>query len=155
LADLGESAVDALVRGLDAGGEIHGKRIRALLVHSPRAAELLAEAFKSPAVNVQVNAALAMGELGKERVGPGLPLLLGARTGGDARTREAVRIALKLIEGPGEAQPRPIAVAGFEERFLTLAELDKHKAEVEKHTERDLRNLAPDGREGGRGNVAP
>src|SRR5262249_53354395 len=97
LADLGEAAVDALVRGLAPGGGTHGVRIRAPLVRSPRAAALLAEAFKSPAVNVQVNAALAMGELGKEGVGPGLPLLLGARTGGDARTREAVRIALKLI----------------------------------------------------------
>jgi HEAT repeat protein len=154
LADLGEAAVDELVRGLDTGNESHGRRIRALLLRSPRAATLLADAFKSPAVNVQVNAALGMGELGKEGVGPGLPLLLGARTGGDARTREAVRIALKAIEGPGEARPRAIAVDGFEERYFSLAELDKHRAEVEKHAEKDLRILVQDGRDVVRANVA-
>jgi len=154
LVELGEAAVDALLRGLDTASETHGREVRALLVRSPRAPALLVEAFKSPAVNVQVNAALAMGELGKDRVGPGLPFLLGARTGGDGRLREAVRIALAAIDGPGDTGPRAITVDGFDDRCLPYAELEKHKAELSKFAESDLPAYLRDGRDVLRANAA-
>ena len=74
---------------------------------------ILIEAFRSPAVNVQVNAALGLGLLGRERVGAGLAALHGARTGGDARTREAVRRALDMIEPRGPDRPE----AGHDRRL--------------------------------------
>jgi HEAT repeat protein len=153
LEPLGVAAQDALVKGLETGSEPHGLRVGALIGKLPRAAEILGEAFKSPAVNVQVNAALGLGMLGKARVGVGLEPLLGARTGGDARTREAVRRALDMIQGPRDAGPRSIAIDGFEERFLAANEVDKHKAELERAIG-DLAAYLQDGRDVVRANAA-
>ncbi|HEY0191148.1 MAG TPA: hypothetical protein VGC42_08500, partial [Kofleriaceae bacterium] len=71
LEPLGAQAQDALLKGLETGSETGGWNVGALIAKLPAAPEALAEAFRSPAVNVQVNAALALGMLGKVRVGAG------------------------------------------------------------------------------------
>ncbi|CAN5918126.1 hypothetical protein BH11MYX3_BH11MYX3_09520 [soil metagenome] len=154
LARLGAAASDALVKGLETGSEEGGRRVGELIAKLPNASSLLAEAFKSPAVNVQVNAALGFGILGKERVGAGLAALHGARTGGDARTREAVRRALDVIEPRGDTGPKPVTIDGFEERFLGPAELEKAKAAVTAAGVGDLTAYLTDGREIVRANAA-
>ncbi len=148
LAVLGGAAREALLRGLDAGGEAHGLRVGELIGKLPDAAKLLAEAFSSPAVNVQVNAALGLGLL-RGKVGAGLAVLLGARTGGDARTREAVRRALEMIDPKAETGPARIAIEGFEDRFLSLAELAKDQLSTQ-----DLVAYLADGRDHVRANAA-
>lgn len=154
LAGMGDLVRDALLKGLDAGAEAHGLRVGALIGKLPRAAETLTEAFKSPAVNVQVNAALGLGLLGPGKVGVGLAALHGARTGGDARTREAVRRALDMIEPKGPAGPRAVPIEGFEDRFLTAAEIEKAKGALGGITVDDLVGHLQDGRDVVRANAA-
>lgn len=154
LAALGEPVKEALVRGLETGSEEGGRRTGELIGRLRDASAILVEAFRSPAVNVQVNAALGLGMLGPDRVGPGLASLHGARTGGDARTRDAVRRALEMIEPKGPAGPRPVAVDGFEDRFLTPAELDKHRPELDRVGAADLTAHLQDGRDVVRANAA-
>ena len=122
--------------------------------HRLGSAEVLTEAFRSPAVNVQVNAALGLGMLGKARVGVGLAALHGARTGGDARTREAVRKALEMISPSGKTGPAQVAVDGFEDRFLSASELDAHKAELGAVAVDDFLAYLQDGRDVVRANAA-
>jgi len=153
LAALGLQVEDALVRGLDAGSEAHGLRVGELIGKLPRAAEILSEAFKSPAVNVQVNAALGLGLL-RDRVGVGLQALHGARTGGDARTREAVRRAIEMIDPKGDSGPQAVAIEGFEDRFLAAAELEKHKPALERIGVADLAAYLQDGRDVVRANAS-
>ena len=154
LSRLGAAAAEALVKGLETGSEEGGRRVGELIGKLSNASALLTEAFKSPAVNVQVNAALGLGLLGKERVGAGLAALHGARTGGDARTRVAVRTALELIEPRGETGPKAVTIDGFEERFLSAADLDKAKAAVAAAGVGDLTAYLTDGREVVRANAA-
>ncbi len=154
LAKLGPAAVDALVKGLETGSEDGGRRVGELIGKLSNASSLLTEAFKSPAVNVQVNAAVGLGLLGKERVGAGLAALHGARTGGDARTREAVKSALELIEPRGETGPKAVTIDGFEDRFLSAADLEKAKAAVTAAGMGDLTAHLTDGREVVRANAA-
>jgi HEAT repeat protein len=154
LEPFGAKAADALVKGLETGSEDGGRRVGEVIGKLPNAAELLTEAFRSPAVNVQVNAAIGLGMLGRERVGVGLAALHGARTGGDARTREAVRRALEMINPSGRTGPAPVAIDGFEERFLPAADLDKHKAALEKLGVSDLTEHLQDGRDVVRANAA-
>ncbi|HUS33597.1 MAG TPA: HEAT repeat domain-containing protein [Kofleriaceae bacterium] len=155
LSAFGERAIDALVKGLEAGGEEHGRRVAELITKSPRAADLLTEAFGSAAVNVQVNAAAGLGMLGKNGVGAkGLAALHGARTGGDVRTRAAVRAALDIIEAKGDTGPKEVSIAGFEDRFLAAADLDKAKAELERAGVADLTAHLTDGRDVVRANAA-
>lgn len=154
LADLATAAREALLRGLETGSEEGGRRVGELIGRLPDAAALLVEAFKSPAVNVQVNAALGLGLLGPDRVGPGLASLHGARTGGDARTREAVRRALDMIEPKGPAGPKPVSIPDFEDRFLSAAELDKHRPELERVGAADFAAYLQDGRDIVRANAA-
>jgi HEAT repeat protein len=149
LAVLGGAAREALLRGLDAGAEAHGLRVGELIGKLPDAAKLLADAFSSPAVNVQVNAALGLGLL-RGKVGAGLAVLLGARTGGDARTREAVRRALAMIDPKQDGGPKAIAIEGFEERFLSIADL----AKPEHLSTQDLVAYLADGRDHVRANAA-
>ena len=66
---------------------------------------------------------------GPGRDGAGLAALHGARTGGDARTREAVR-ARSTDRARGPDGPQDGRVDGFEERFLSAADLEKGKAEI-------------------------
>jgi HEAT repeat protein len=146
LEALGAAAREALVKGLDAGVEAHGVRVGALIGKLPDAARTLTDAFQSPAVNVQVNAALGLGLL-KSKVGVGLAALHGARTGGDARTREAVRRALEMIDPKSEEGPQAVAVEGFEERYLTPADLEKAKAALEQVGVADLITHLTDGRD--------
>lgn len=154
LEPLGARAADALIRGLETGSEAGGWRVGELITRLPGAAELLTEAFRSPAVNVQVNAALGLGMLGKSRVGVGLAALHGARTGGDARTREAVRRALEMINPSGQTGPAAVKVDGFEERFLAASEIDAHKAELQSVGVTDLLAHLQDGRDVVRANAA-
>ncbi len=154
LEQLGARVQDAVIRGLETGSEAGGRRAGELIGKLPGAAEILTEAFRSPAVNVQVNAALGLGALGAARVGVGLPALLGARTGGDGRTREAVRAALARIQPSGATGPAPIRVEDFEERFLLAAELEGHKAELERVGVQELVGHLQDGRDVVRGNAA-
>jgi HEAT repeat protein len=155
LAGLGAAAEDALFGGLETGSEAGGWRVGELIAKLANPAQRLAESFKSPAVNVQVNAAHALGMLGKDRVGVGLQPLLGARTGGDARTRAAVRKALEMIDPPRDTGPKAVQVEGFEERFLTAAELEKHKAELERIGVADfIAYIQGDGRDAVRANAA-
>ncbi|HEY0481079.1 MAG TPA: HEAT repeat domain-containing protein [Kofleriaceae bacterium] len=154
LEPLGARALDALVRGLETGSETGGRWVGELIGKLANAAEVLTEAFRSPAVNVQVNAALGLGMLGKARVGAGLAALHGARTGGDARTREAVRRALEMIQPSGQTGPAQIRIDGFEDRFLTPAELDAHKAELQGLGIDDYLAYLQDGRDVVRANAA-
>jgi HEAT repeat protein len=154
LEALGARVTDAVVRGLETGSEAGGRRAGALIGKLPGAAEMLTEAFRSPAVNVQVNAALGLGLLGADRVGVGMAALLGARTGGDARTREAVRAALAMINPSGATAPTPIQVEDFEDRFLLAAELDAHRAELQRVGVAELAGYLQDGRDVVRANAA-
>jgi len=56
--------------------------------------------------------------LGPRRVGKGRKALEGARTGGWERTREAVRKALDMLDGPRTTGPAEIPIEGFETRVL-------------------------------------
>jgi HEAT repeat protein len=154
LEPLGAKAADALVSGLATGSETGGWRVGEVISKLPGAAELLTEAFRSPAVNVQVNAALGLGMLGKSRVGAGMAALLGARTGGDARTREAVRRALEMINPSGQTGPTAVQIDGFEDRFLAASEIDAHKAELQRIGVNDLLAHLQDGRDVVRANAA-
>ena len=153
LEGMGGAALEALIKGLETGSEDGGRRVGELIAKLPNAAQVLTEQFKSPAVNVQVNSALALGMLGK-KVGAGLAALHGARTGGDARTRDAVRRALDVLEPRGETGPKPVQVPGFESQFLAPADLEKAKAEVEKTGVADLTGHLQDGRDVVRANAA-
>jgi HEAT repeat protein len=153
LEGLGASALDALIKGLETGSEEGGRRVGELFAKLSNASQVLTAQFKSHAVNVQVNSALALGLLGK-KVGAGLAVLHGARTGGDARTRDAVRRALDLIEPRGDSGPKQVQVEGFESRFLSAADLEKAKPEVEKAGVADLAGHLQDGRDVVRANAA-
>lgn len=154
LAELGPAAREALLAGLDAGEEAHGRRVAALVTRLPGAVELLCEAFRSPAVNVQVNAAISLGMLGRAKVGEGMSLLLGSRTGGDARTREAVRTALDMLKDDGPQMPPPSSVDGFEEQLLTTAQLDAQAAKVQAVGAEAFAACLQDGRDLVRANAA-
>src|SRR5205085_6638835 len=104
------------------------RRIVEVIGALPDASEILCDAFESPAVHVQVNAALGLGLLGNDRVAKGRKKLEGARTGGDARTREAVRKALDTLDGPKQSGPRSIEVAGFESQYLDAGAFGDGKA---------------------------
>jgi HEAT repeat protein len=154
LAPLGDRAKDALIRGLETGGEAHGRRVAELIGLLRDASEVLTTAFTSPAVNVQVNAALGLGMLGRDRIGAGLQSLLGARTGGDPRTREAVRRAIDLLGPKADAGPKPVAVDGFETRVLTAKDFESHKPELDRVGAGDFTMYLQDGREVVRANAA-
>ncbi len=155
LDKLGAHAQDVLLKGLETGSVTGGRHVGQLIGKLPDAAKLLVEAFKSPAVNVQVNAALGLGMLGADRVtAPGLAVLHGARTGGDARTRQAVREALDMIEPRGPTGPKSVSVDGFEDRYLSAADADKAKADLEKVGVADLTAYLQDGRDVVRANAA-
>ncbi|HEX4453466.1 MAG TPA: HEAT repeat domain-containing protein [Kofleriaceae bacterium] len=155
LGALGSRAEAALVKGLETGSEDGGRRVGELLAKLPNAPALLVREFASPAVNVQVNAARAMGLITKQQLGDAaMQALYGARTGGDARTRDAVRGALDRIEPRGATGPRAVAIEGFETRALTAADLDKGKAELTTVGPGDLAGHLQDGRELVRGNAA-
>ncbi len=124
------AVLPALLKGLETGDETHGRRILALLVPLPSAPQDLYAAFETPAVNVQVNAARGLGLLG-DRVGEGRALLESNRTGGDARTRRAVMQAIHLIDGPPPEGPPPIPIPGFEDKRLTVAELEASKDKID------------------------
>jgi HEAT repeat protein len=150
----GTVAASALVRGLETESEQGGRAVGRLIAKLPNASALLVEAFRSPAVNTQVYAALGLGQLGKARIGDGLATLLGARTGYDARTCAAVREALDQIEPRRATGPKAVAVDGFEARVLTAAELDKQKAELAAAGTADLVQHLHDGRDVVRANAA-
>ena len=154
LAGLGEATRDALVRGLEAPDEEHGRRVVELIGRLPDAAELLTAAFRGPAVNVQVNAALGLGLLGRDRVGPGLAALAGARTGGVARTREAVRRAFEMLEARGDTGPRPVPIDGFDDRVMPADELATHRGDLLGAGVGDLTIYLRDGRDAVRANAA-
>jgi len=154
LAPLGARALDALIRGLETGSETGGRWVGEMIGKLANAAELLTEAMRSPAVNVQVNAAIGLGMLGRDRVGPGLGALQGARTGGDARTREAVRRALEMINPAGKTGPAAIPLDGFEDRFLGAGEIDAGKAQLQGVGVADLIAHLQDGRDFVRANTA-
>ena len=151
---LGNTARDALIAGLETGNEAGGRRVGELIGKLPGPVDLLVEAFGSPAVNVQVNAALAMGMLGADRVGRAMQTLLGNRTGGDARTRDAVRRALDMLGPKGPTGPKTVAIEGFEERVLSAADIEKGKAELDKVGVADLIEYLHDGRDAVRANAA-
>ncbi len=153
LESWGEAAAEALVKGLETGSDIGGRRVGELLAKISNAPALLAEAFKSPAVNVQVNAALAMAWLGNSRLGAHKELLLNSRTGGDARTRAAVREALDRLDPKGAVGPKALSIDGFEGRFLTAVDLEKAKAELANAVP-DLVMYLQDGRDVVRSNAA-
>jgi HEAT repeat protein len=154
LASLGEAARDALVKGLETGSEAGGFRAGGLIARLPGASETLTEAFRSPAVNVQVNAALGLGQLGANKLGAGLEALHGARTGGDARTRAAVFRALEMLFPKGDTGPKSVTIDGFEDRYLSAAEVEKGKADIEKVGVADLVAHLQNGRDTIRANAA-
>jgi HEAT repeat protein len=154
LAALGALAMDALAVGLDAGDAAHGYRVGHLISKLPGGLQVFLNAFRSPAVNMQVNAAIGMGQLGAARVGEGMDALLGARTGGDARTREAVRKALEMLKDDGPAKPKADTIEGFEERLLTPEQMDSQAAKVQAVGVEGFASCLLDGRDLIRANAA-
>jgi HEAT repeat protein len=142
--------IGALVRGLETDAAVHGRRIAELINVFDDATEILCDAFDSPAVNVQVNAAIGLGMLGPKRVGKGRKALEGARTGGWERTREAVRKALDMLDGPRSQGPAEIPIEGFEARALGPEAF----ANAAKIPASDLVNYLHDGRSHVRANAA-
>ena len=106
------------------GEEKRGRRIAKLVSELPDGAEILATAFGSPAVNVQVNAARGIALLGPKRAGRGAKLVADALTGGDARTQAAARETMQIIVPP-DLGPPPIKFKGFDNSFLTPEDLGK------------------------------
>jgi uncharacterized protein YdbL (DUF1318 family) len=106
------------VRGLETDKPNHGRRICELINVFEDAVEILVDAIEGAAVNTQVNAALGLGMLGKDRVGKGRKALEERRTGADVRTRQAVFAALEALDGPRKSGPGAITVDGFETRIL-------------------------------------
>src|SRR5262249_20267676 len=153
LESWGEAAAEALAKGLETGSETGGRRVGELLAKLSNAPALFAEAFKGPAVNAQVNAALGMAWLGNSRLGAHKELLLNSRTGGDARTRAAVREALDRLDPKGAVGPKALTIDGFEVRFLAAADLEKGKAELANAVP-DLIMYLQDGRDIVRSNAA-
>jgi HEAT repeat protein len=142
--------IGALVRGLETDDPRHGKRIVEVINALPDASEILCDAFESPAVNVQVNAAIGLGMLGPQKVGKGRKALEGARTGGWERTREAVRKALDMLDGPRKTGPDEITIEGFETQVLEPAAF----ADPSKLSADDLAAYLIDGRPVVRANAA-
>ena len=90
----------ALIKGLETDDDTHARRIIEVINALPDAQEILCDAIESPAENVQVNAAIGIGVLGEKRAGSaGRRALETRRTGGFARTREAVFKALAMWKG--------------------------------------------------------
>jgi HEAT repeat protein len=143
--------IGALVRGLETDDPTHGRRIAELINVFDDAAEILCDAFESPAVNVQVNAATGLGMLGPKRVGKGRKALEGARTGGWERTREAVRKALDMLDGPRSKGPTEIQIDGFETRVLGAEAFASAAAKLPAN---DLVSYLHDGRAHVRANAA-
>jgi HEAT repeat protein len=141
----------ALIKGLETDSAVHGRRIAELINVFDDATEILCDAFESPAVNVQVNAAIGLGLLGPKRVGKGRKALEGARTGGWERTREAVRKALEMLDGPKRTGPTQIAIDGFEVRVLGA---DAFASQSAKLPVTDLVDFLRDGRAHVRANAA-
>jgi HEAT repeat protein len=118
----------------------------------PDALDILCDAIESPAVNVQVNAALALGLLGKDRIGRGRKALEIRRTGGWKRTNEAALAALEVLDGPRRTGPAPVDVDGFETKLLgadAFGDAAKGKLRVD-----DLVAYTTDGRALVRANAA-
>ena len=83
--------LSALLRGLETDDDSHARRILEVINVLPDPAEILCDAIESPAENVQANAAIGLGMLGEQRAtAAGKKALESRRTGGFARTREAV-----------------------------------------------------------------
>jgi hypothetical protein len=118
LRDHLELVRSALVRGLETDRSSHAQRIVELIGELDDASDILSDAFASPAINVQVNAALGLGLLGPARIGHGRTVLEGARTGGWKRTREAVHRALARLDDSQRRLPGRIDVPGFESELL-------------------------------------
>jgi len=93
--------LSALLKGLETDDDTHGKRILELIGVLPDACEILCDALDSPAENVQVNAAIGVGMLGKRAGGAGKKALESRRTGGFVRTREAAFKGLALLKDAG------------------------------------------------------
>jgi hypothetical protein len=97
LASRKTRVLGALLKGLETDDDTHARRILELVNALPDADEILCDAIESPAENVQVNAAIGLGMLGEKRAGSsGRKALETRRTGGFARTREAVFKALAM-----------------------------------------------------------
>jgi len=89
--------LSALLKGLETDDDSHARRILEVINALPDAPEILCDAIESPAENVQVNAAIGLGLVGEKRAGSaGRKALETRRTGGFARTREAVFKALAM-----------------------------------------------------------
>ncbi|MEM9491764.1 MAG: HEAT repeat domain-containing protein, partial [Myxococcota bacterium] len=131
LRPLGGAVLPQLIQGLETDRRTHALRIVELIADSPEAVDILCQAFTSPAGNVRVNAALGLGWLGPDRIGRGRELLEEARTGGDARTRAAVREALEMSAVPPASGPPPITIKGFDQRYLPPAQLDRGQLRVD------------------------
>ena len=117
---LGERARDALVRGLETGSEARrpaGRRADRQAAARDR--DCSTEAFKSPAVNVQVNAALGLGMLGSDQVGA---RARGAPRRAHRRRRTHARGGAPRARHDRAARaptgPKAVTIEGFEDRFL-------------------------------------
>ena len=89
----------ALVKGLETTTRRHAPHPSELINALAGPCEDLCDAFDGPAETLQVNAAIGIDVLGAQRAGSaGEKKLEGARTGGFARTREAVFKALAMLK---------------------------------------------------------
>ena len=67
LEALGERALEALVKGLEAGGEEHGRRVAELIVKLPRAARYFERGVQEPSGQRPGQRGAGLGMLGKDR----------------------------------------------------------------------------------------
>jgi hypothetical protein len=91
----------ALLKGLETDDDTHARRILELIGALSDAGEILVDALDNPAENVQVNAAIGVGMLGKKAGASGKKALESRRTGGFVRTREAAFKGLAMLKDAG------------------------------------------------------
>ena len=126
LADAGVDVAEALVEGLDVANEAHGARVAALIARLPDGVGRLTAALASPAIDLRVNAALALTTLGPSRAGSAVPsLIAAARYGSNARLRAALICAISVLDPRPTQAPPVIPITGFEIQFLDESALPK------------------------------
>jgi HEAT repeat protein len=127
LAAMGAAAALALVDGLDTPSEPHGARVASLLGRLPDGMALLRDALSFTSVDTRIHAALGLAALGMPRAAGALSALAAVPTSRNARLRAAVTKALATLEPRPSRAPAPVAIAGFDSRLLTEAELASAK----------------------------
>lgn len=128
LAGMGDAAASALVDGLDTPSEVLGTRVGSLIGRLAEGPQLLRDALSFTSVDARIHAAIGLAAIGAPRARVALPALAASPTSGNARLRAAIAKAITAIEPRPDRAPPEIAIAGFETRPVTDAEIASGKA---------------------------